>query len=162
MRPTPTSTETDRITIRPAAPGDAPALLAMIHALSAHHGDPPETTLADVERDLFPSDGPPWALALIAAAGAQPIGYAALYRKPWLERGVRGMELHHLFVSGDWRSRGLGKRLVAEAIELARAAGCTRLSVGASIDNTRAHRFYPSAGFVLSTGPAGPRWKMEI
>jgi len=53
--------------------------------------------------------------------------------------------IRHLWVHDDWRRRGLGHRLLAEAEAEARARGCTGLYVDTF--NEGAVAFYERAGF---------------
>lgn len=133
------------VTIRSARAGDIPALCAMITELAAHHGDAAPLDAETLERDLF---GPvPWITALVAEAGGMLIGYAILVPLYRAQLGVRGMDLHHLFVRDAHRGTGIGRHLVAKAREEARRAGCTYLSVSAATGNVKAHRFYEQQDF---------------
>ena len=133
------------VTIRSARAEDIPALCAMIAELAAHHGDTAPLDAETLERDLF---GPvPWITALVAEAAGTLIGYAILVPLYRAQLGVRGMDLHHLFVRDAHRGTGIGRHLVAKAREQARRAGCTYLSVSAATGNFQAHRFYESQDF---------------
>jgi L-amino acid N-acyltransferase YncA len=65
-----------------------------------------------------------------------------------------------------FRSRGLGRRVLALLIARARALGWPRMIVsGIFTDNVRARRLYEGAGFRLTgtTGdPDRPMWTMEL
>ena len=52
-----------------------------------------------------------------------------------------------LVVHREWRGKGVGRLLLAEAERLTREAGCRRLMIGVLVDNERAERLYRSAGF---------------
>jgi GNAT superfamily N-acetyltransferase len=52
-----------------------------------------------------------------------------------------------LAVAPDVQGRGVGPRLVAECLERARAAGCTRMIIGSTEWMTTAHRIYERIGF---------------
>lgn len=135
-----------RPTIRPARPEDLPALLDMIRALARHHGDTPEVTEADLRRDLFAA--PHWLTVLVAQAGPGLAGYAALVPLAQLQNGLRGMELHHLYVRDDDRNLGTGSRLVEAAVAHARRLGCAWVTVGTAEDNAAARAFYERRGFL--------------
>ncbi|WP_275789597.1 GNAT family N-acetyltransferase [Pararhizobium gei] len=133
------------VTIRVAKTHDLAGLRDMIAELAAHHGDAAAVTAESLERDLF---GPlPWISALVAEAAGEPIGYAILVPLYRAQQGMRGMELHHLYVRPAHRGTGIGRHLVAKAREQARMAGAAYLSVSAATGNFQAHRFYESENF---------------
>lgn len=133
------------ITVRPMGRSDLGAVVGMIGALSAHHGDAPRVTEASLARDALGDD--PWVRILVAEAGDRLAGYMALKRLAWLHYGDRGMELYHLFIEPGRRGRGVGKALIATAKDLARAAGCVELKVGTHPDNLTAQGYYLAQGF---------------
>lgn len=133
------------VTIRAARPGDLETLRVMITELAAHHGDAAPLDTDMLSRDLF---GPmPWITALVAEADDALIGYAILVPLYRAHQGLRGMELHHLYVRSAHRGTGIGRHLVAQAREAARRAGCAYLSVSATTGNVQAHRFYEQLEF---------------
>ena len=139
------NTRAPMVTIRAARRGDLPALGEMIGELAAHHGDAAAVTPENLERDLFGQM--PWISALVAEAGGELIGYAILVPLYRAQQGVRGMDLHHLYVRPAHRGTGIGRHLVGKAREQARIAGATYLSVSAATGNFKAHRFYESENF---------------
>ena len=139
--------------IRPATPDDLDRLVTMVNALSAHHGDPATCTRDALERDLFGPDA--FVTVLMADAG-----YTALYPTAQLHWGVRGLEMHHLFVHPDQRGTGLGKALVLAAVDHAKAQGARYLSLGTHPDNARARAFYTALGFE-GIDP-GPRLRLKF
>ena len=52
-----------------------------------------------------------------------------------------------LVVAEEWRGRGIGRMLLAEAERLTRAEGLRRLTIGALAANDRAERTYRAFGF---------------
>lgn len=134
-----------RPAIRPARPDDLSALLRMVHALAAHHGDDAAVTEADLARDLFSAR--PWMQVLLAETPDGPVGYAALLPIAQLQKGVRGMELHHLYVAPDDRGSGIGGLLIEAAGDHARRQGCSYMSVGTHPGNLAAQSFYTRRGF---------------
>lgn len=131
--------------IRSACPTDIPALLEMVAALAAHHGDPSHASEASLRRDLFGS--PDWGRALIAEDAGRALGYAALIPRASLQNGTRGADLHHLFVVKDARGRGVGRALLAAAEAEVRALGGHFLLVSTAPDNRQAQAFYAHCGF---------------
>ena len=78
----------------------------------------------------------------LATGVALVIGYALLVPLYRAMEGLRGMELHQIFVRDGHRGHGIGRHLVSRAREHARIAGCGYLSVSAATGNFGAHRFY--------------------
>lgn len=139
--------------IRPATPDDLPRLLSMVHALARHHGDPPACSLGDLQRDLY---GPRAFLTVLIAEG----GYTALHPVAQLHWGVRGIEMHHLFVDPAHRGTGLGRALVQAAIDHAHDDGAHYLALGTSPGNEAARAFYAALGF--EPVQPGPRLRLKF
>ncbi|MCB1409893.1 MAG: GNAT family N-acetyltransferase [Rhodobacteraceae bacterium] len=139
--------------IHPATPDDLPRLLPMVHALAAHHGDPAACTLDDLHRDLF---GPRAFLSVLMAEG----GYTALYPVAQLHWGLRGVEMHHLFVTPAQRGAGLGRALVQAAVAQAKTQGARFMTLGTHPANDRARAFYAALGF--DRIDPGPRLRLKF
>lgn len=65
-------------------------------------------------------------------------------------RGGRVAILEDMVVHPERRCRGAGSLLLQAAIELAREAGCSRITVLTDLANEAAIRFYRRQGFVVS------------
>lgn len=146
-------------TVRPALRGDIDSLHAMVTALAAHHGDAPRASRATLERDLFGTTA--CARALLAERRGETAGYAMIHVFPQLQTGTRVMELGHLFVRPEHRGHGLGRRLIAAAVDEARRQQCGRLVVGTRPDNTEAQAIYRGLGFEPAAAP-GPRFGLDL
>lgn len=141
--------------IRPIIEADILDVLSMIHALAAHHGDKAAITEDALRRDAL---GPlPWVRVLVA----EGLGYAALCPLSQLQFGVRGMDLHHIFVVESARGRGVGRALIDAAIACAKAEGARYLTVGTHPENVHAQDIYRSAGFE-EFNAAGVRFRMKF
>ena len=140
--------------IRPILETDLPEVLSMIHALAAHHGDAPVTTLEDLRRDALGMH--PWLQVLVAPG----LGYAALCPLAQLQFGVRGMDMHHLFVVETARGSGVGRALIDASIAHAKAQECRYLTVGTHPDNRAAQAVYRAAGFE-DLPVSGARFRMK-
>jgi GNAT superfamily N-acetyltransferase len=81
-----------------------------------------------------------------APTGAPVVGCVALLAHP---DGV--FELAKMAVAPAAQGRGIGRRLVAAAVDRARALGATRLFLGTNSRLTAALRLYQDAGFVPIT-----------
>lgn len=140
--------------IRPLLEEDLPHLLEMAQALAAHHGDAATVTLEELRRDMLGAH--PWVRVLVAPGK----GYAALCPMVQVQFGVRGMDMHHLYVVPQARGQGVGRALVSASLALAKAQGCRFLMVGTHPDNSVAQQAYLKMGFDALTG-AGPRFRMK-
>ena len=65
--------------------------------------------------------------------------------------------LEDLFVREAARGRGVGRALVAEVVQRARARGCRRVELDVNEDNPPALALYEAAGFGVSRKPPGGR-----
>jgi len=78
--------------------------------------------------------------SLLALDGGEPVGAAGL-----AIRGVRGW-VSSFAVVPAWRRRGLGRRLMSELLERARAYGLRQLTLEVIEGNDAAQRLYEGAG----------------
>lgn len=65
-------------------------------------------------------------------------------------RGAKSLQLENVHVSASHRSRGIGARMMAFAVERAKARGCARVQLTTNKRRKDAHRFYERLGFVAS------------
>ena len=63
--------------------------------------------------------------------------------------------LEDIYVSDEARGTGLGRALIAEAFDRARARGCRRVQLDVAEDNERAIAVYRRAGFGTEPGAPG-------
>ncbi len=70
----------------------------------------------------------------------------------WLDwrMGRRRAHIRHIQVVEEHWGQGYGKRILADAIALARERGCTVLSLNVTKSNERAMRLYAGLGFYVS------------
>ena len=131
--------------IRAVERGDLVALLAMVVALTQHHGDVAQVTLENLERDFL---GPvAWYHGLVAVQDATVVGYAAALPLGRLGYGARGLDLHHLFVCPNARQLGIGRALVQGVEDLGRNLGCSYVIIGTHPDNLAAQAYYQHLGY---------------
>ena len=136
---------TDRITLRPARQGDAPAIGAVFDAaVSAswtYLGDlaaRPMFTPADWE-ELVSDHQPPKTLLVADDETDGVVGYSAFHP----EDG----EMFLLFVHPAHAGRGIGRALLDAAHDALRAAGCTEAYLFTHEQNERALAVYAAAGY---------------
>jgi GNAT superfamily N-acetyltransferase len=131
--------------IRSATVSDVPLLRTLIRELAdyEHELDMVVITEADLERDGF---GPePKFRALIAEWDQQPAGYALFFDFYSTWRG-RQLFLEDLFVRPQFRSLGIGKRLLAAVARIAEAGNCHGMRWEVLDWNHTAVEFYKSLG----------------
>jgi len=85
---------------------------------------------------------------LIAEENNQPIGYVALSKKDFGYRKSTYVEVENIGVSPEFRSKGVGKKLMDSASEWAKNQGADRLYVEAFWGNKQAVKYYKNNGFV--------------
>jgi GNAT superfamily N-acetyltransferase len=103
---------------------------------------------------------------LVAVCDHRIIACVQLTIIPGLSRiGATRAQLEGVRVHRDFRSRGIGAALIAEAVDRARRAGCSIVQLTTDRRRRSAHRFYASLGFhATHLGmklelPRAPRWK---
>ena len=82
---------------------------------------------------------------LVALDGERVVGWCDVTppgREVMAHVGVLGIALHP-----EWRAKGLGERLMREAIAAAWAFGFLKIELGVFSHNTRAHALYTKLGF---------------
>ncbi|WP_417242854.1 GNAT family N-acetyltransferase [Celeribacter sp.] len=155
----PRHTTPEGVTIRPAQWADKSALLAMIGALSRHHGEAATLDLPALVH-LLKADMP-WLKLIVAEHHGRVIGYAGLTGGMRLQFGERVMDLHHLFVDEAHRGTGIGRALIDAAHDLAKSWGCGRMTVGTMTTNIAAQKAYLACGFA-PVPMTGKRFSMAV
>ncbi len=129
-------------------------------------------TVQDLNRDLFVSDGPrdkylnhnwPYeggkeyfskritdgnSICLVAEIDNEIVGYlagAVMEVESW--RPVKRTELENMFVKEEFRSKGVGAKLVNEFFNWSKTKGVERSLVVAYATNEKAIKFYQKMGF---------------
>jgi GNAT superfamily N-acetyltransferase len=134
------------VSIRVAGASDAATIVRLIRALAAyeHMLDRVRITEADVLRDGFGER--PCFECLLAEAGGEAVGFA-LHRPSYSTfDGRPGLYVEDLFVVESARGLGIGRLLMARLAAIARARGCSRLSL-AVLPWNPAREFYHRLGF---------------
>ncbi|MCY4109858.1 MAG: GNAT family N-acetyltransferase [Chloroflexi bacterium] len=139
-------TQQPRFTIRPATAADVPRLLAFIHGIAEYEHLTHQVTAT--EEDLLASlfGDQPAAEALLAFAGDEPAGFAVYFHTYSTFLARRGMYLEDLYVTPEYRRRGLGTLLLRRVAAIAVERACGRFEWMALDWNTDAHRFYEDLG----------------
>ena len=131
--------------VRPLRDADVPALILLINGLASHHGDLPRVSHSSLARDAL---GPhPWLSVLVLEREGSLLGYSALCPRAQLHFGIRGMDIHHLFLVEEARGLGLGRVLIDASVSFAAEKHCAFVVVSTNPDNADAQSFYLACGF---------------
>jgi GNAT superfamily N-acetyltransferase len=132
--------------IQPATERDVPLILRLIKSLAEYErlSDRVVATEADLRTTLFGSR--PAAEVVIAYVGGEPVGYALWFHTFSTFLGKRGLYLEDLFVEPAWRSKGIGRALLAHLAGVAAERDCGRIEWSVLTWNESAIRFYESIG----------------
>ena len=87
------------------------------------------------------------------AAGDRAMGVCQLRFRYGLWHEATDCWLEDLYVSDEARGAGLGRALVAAAVDRARARGCARVELDVSDANPPALALYAAAGFATGKDP---------
>ena len=86
--------------------------------------------------------------AILAFDGATPVAYAVFFPNFATFRGQRGIYLEDIFITKNYRGRGLGEMMLRYIARLAKARGFERIDFQVLEWNTPAVGFYESLGAV--------------
>jgi ribosomal protein S18 acetylase RimI-like enzyme len=140
--------------VRRATAEDAEAVGRLLDDFNREFDEPtpgPEALAKRVRELLAGGD------TVVLVGGAGPDGLAVLRFR--LSIWTEGLEcyLAELYVIPERRRHGLGRALMEEAMEVARAQGADYMDLGTSEDDVAARALYESLGFSNREGkPDGP------
>jgi len=152
-----TAADADALRLRPTAAADRAFLYEMLHEAN-HWSLPPQASrppLAETLAEGLVSRyvdgwGRPGDDGIVAEAGGVPVGacWLRLFTAACHGWGFVAPDVPELSiaVAPAWRGRGIGTRLLAAAVEQARAAGSLAVSLSVMPENT-ARLLYERAGF---------------
>lgn len=130
--------------VRRATSADAAAIGRLLYDFNTEYDDPtPEPEeMAERMRELLAGGD-----TVVLLAGEGPHGLAVLrFRRSIWSRGLE-CYLAELYVAPAQRGQGLGRALMAEAIELARREGADYMDLNTSETDVAARGLYESLGF---------------
>jgi GNAT superfamily N-acetyltransferase len=141
------------VTVRPAVGADVERMVELLGygALPPVAPDPAQPVdLAAPRRAWAEIDAGPGAL-LVAELGGEVVGVCQLIVfRHFQSGGGLCAELESVHVHPDRRGHGIGRLLIAAAVDRARALGCYRVQLTSNVARTEAHHFYGSLGFTPS------------
>jgi RimJ/RimL family protein N-acetyltransferase len=132
------------VTVREATLADVDTLVAMLVAVAGEGRWIGTEAPVDVERrrrrmvDEVEGDD---VVVLVAEVGGEPVGQLGLHLARY---GVADLGM---LVAAGWRGRGVGRALLAEAIDRARKAGAHKLALQVWPHNAAAIALYERFGF---------------
>ncbi len=138
---------TTNISIRPAAPEDAPSLPTLLRQLGY------EIESDAIAQNIASYSGIKGHHAFVATADRTVLGFISLHISYWFHRPDPPARISALVVDEQHRGKGVGQMLVSHAEEVAREAGCKLLELTAAAHRREigTHDFYESLGFTDSS-----------
>jgi GNAT superfamily N-acetyltransferase len=136
--------------IRNATNDDIPALCGLLNVLFAQEAEfrPDQSLQSAGLRQIV--DFPERGQILVLCEGASVIAMVNLLFTISTALGGRVAILEDMVVHPDHRGGGAGSALLQAAIDVAKAAGCRRITLLTDQANRAAQTFYQRHGFVLS------------
>ncbi|MEV8043708.1 GNAT family N-acetyltransferase [Streptomyces griseoluteus] len=139
------------LAIRPAAPDDIPAIVAMLadDPLGAQRESPDDLTPYRAAFERLDTD--PNQHLVVAVRDGRVIGTLQLTIIPGLSRrGATRSLIEAVRIHADERGSGLGSELIQWAVDTSRRLGCHLVQLTSDKARTDAHRFYERLGFTAS------------
>jgi len=142
------------VMLRAARREDVPAIVALIAAdqLGAtRDGVRDQADLAAYQSAFAAIDADPAHILVVAESAGQLVGTMQLSFLPGLaRRGSLRAQIEAVRVADGTRGSGLGRAMMAWAIDEARRRGCALVQLTSDKSRGDAHRFYQRLGFVAS------------
>lgn len=144
----------DEVTIRPARLGDADAMVAITAEVFGPYaidrmieemiGRPDGATWVDIKaRSIRRAIEHGLGSCFVAELGGRVVGFATAAINAVAERGT----IDDLAVAADCQKRGVGRRLIAAAVERFRELGLKQAKIETLTCNEAGRHLYPAAGF---------------
>lgn len=133
-----------------ASSADIPALCELLSVLFAQEAEFTPDPQAQARGLAQIIANPEIGVVLVARDTGRVLGMVSLLFTISTALGGRVAWLEDLVVSAEARNMGLGAELLAQAVTLARAQGCLRITLLTDRVNEAAQRLYRKQGFVLS------------
>ena len=134
----------DQILVRRAGVADAPEVARLLHDFNTEFSDPTPgvEALSERARRLLATGE-----ITVLLGGERPDGLAVIRFRPSIWTAALDAYLEELYVAPERRRHGIGRALLEAAMEVARAAGATRMDLATSETDTAARALYDSCGF---------------
>jgi GNAT superfamily N-acetyltransferase len=134
------------VEIRDAADADLPGILRVLADSGIDGGH--SFTVEEARAHLARIRAWPNFRLLAAVADGEIVGtYSLLIMDKLGKRGTPAGVVEDVAVAPARQGQGIGRAMMAHAIEACRAAGCYKLALSSNVTREDAHRFYESLGF---------------
>jgi ribosomal protein S18 acetylase RimI-like enzyme len=138
--------EVATVRFRPAAAADLPGVLALYAQPELDDGRVLSRAEAEEVLARFAAY-PDYTLYVAEENGAIVGTFALLVMDNIGHLGTPSAVVEDVAVAPALQGRGIGRQMMAHALELARAKGCYKLSLSSNLKREAAHAFYESLGF---------------
>eukprot|EP00123_Amoebidium_parasiticum_P014100 comp22329_c0_seq1/m.33193 comp22329_c0_seq1/g.33193 ORF comp22329_c0_seq1/g.33193 comp22329_c0_seq1/m.33193 type:complete len:160 (-) comp22329_c0_seq1:314-793(-) len=135
--------------VRFATEADADDVVRLVKALAVYEKFDPEKDVK-LTREIVLRDGftePKRFEVLIGEVDGKAVGYLLFFYTYSTFAGHTGIYIEDVFVEEAYRGRGLGKKLITTAINIATERGCPRVDLQVLDWNQPSIDFYVSLGF---------------
>jgi ribosomal protein S18 acetylase RimI-like enzyme len=133
------------VLVRAAAEDDLPEVLRLYRHLHPHEPPLEPATAEHVWSALLASG---LTTVIVAQAAELLVSSCTLAIVPNLSRGGRSYGvIENVVTHADYRRRGLGRRVLAHAVDLAWQADCYKVHLATGSQREATLRFYEGAGF---------------
>jgi len=142
------------LSIRRATPDDAADVARLLHDFNTEYDDftPGVEVLTRNAREMLAAGD-----MVVLLAGEGPDALAELRFRKSVWTATLDCYLEELYVVPGLRGQGIGRKLLREAMDVAREAGAAHIELGTSEDDEAARALYESEGFTNREGkPDGP------
>lgn len=139
--------------LRDARRDDVPAIVAMLADDDLGRGrDRVEDPLPAVYYEAYEEiAADPKSRLLVAELDGEIVGTMQLtFLRGLSRRGAKRADIEAVRVAGRLRGKGIGRQMMAQAIEIAKARGCVMMQLSSHKTRVDAHRFYEQLGFAAS------------
>ncbi len=134
------------IEIRDAVDADLPGILQILADSGIDGGS--SFNLDEAREHLARLRAWPNFRLLVAVADGEVAGtYALLIMDKLGKHGTPAGVVEDVAVAPNRQGQGIGKAMMAHALEECRKAGCYKLALSSNVKRESAHRFYESLGF---------------
>lgn len=138
--------EAAALTMRPATAADLPAVLALYAQPAFDDGR--VLPLAEAEAVLARFAAYPDYTLHVAVTDGEIVGtFALLVMDNIGHLGAPSAVVEDVAVAPARQGSGIGRSMMAHALDLARAKGCYKLALSSNLKRAGAHAFYESLGF---------------